>query len=254
METTVDAKLRKQPKYWAISMAAIIATAFVLVQPAMQSSYADLSSETLPIGGYDDCSVRTAPEDPISMNTVKKGDVAKTIHAEKEIFDCFTGQGNLPVIVDVTTYIELFHNITSGELLEDAAFATTCLKDNSTGTLIDCEAYDVPTSLVPVGSHCGEVTDITHPQEMTTVNKGNNVLTVEAQKEVFSCSFTDGTEKKVDLVIFTSISEDIRDQGVDASPGSDAFQFLEARCVVVVTSSSGQDGKVEGCTFVDKPN
>jgi hypothetical protein len=231
-----------------------MATAFVLVQPAMQASYSELSSETLPVGGYDDCSLRSLYDDPISQNTIKKGDVAKTIHAEKEVFDCFTGQGNLEIIVDVTTYIEVFYNITTGEILEASAFATTCLKNEPDGSLIDCESYEVATSLVPVGVNCSENTDIDHPQEMNTVNKGNSVLTVESQKEVFNCSFTDGTQKKVDLVIFTAIPEDIRDRDVDADPLTSGITFLEARCVVVVTSDSAQDARVEGCTFNETQN
>src|SRR5574341_1234626 len=119
METTVEGKIRKQPKYWAISIAAIMATAFVLVQPTMQVSNAELSSENLPIGGYDNCLWRSpddsvtltsggittdpaGPSDPITMNTVKNGQIVKTVHSEKEIFDCTLGQGNSDVVVDVT--------------------------------------------------------------------------------------------------------------------------------------------------------
>jgi hypothetical protein len=256
METTVN--VRKQPKYWAISLAAIMATAFVLVQPAMQASYGQLSGEDLVSGGYDQCDYREpdespgTPDDPLTMNSVKNKDIMKTIIAEKEIYDCFLNQGNLPVIVDVTTYVEIFTNITSGERLGDHVFATTCIKEEDTAVVIDCESTPdddpIPRTVVPVGSSCSEEI-IEFPQEMNTLNKGRSAATVEVQKEQFICSLT-GTEKKVDLYIVTSVFEDINTQTVKE------VTFLEVRCVVqVFDSDDTTDGAtVEGCTFSDLEN
>ena len=236
-----------KPKYLATTAAALLVTAFVLVQPAMQAAYATIGLESLP--GYDDCTWRTSHEDPISMNTVKNRDVVKTIHAEKEVFDCFLNQGNLPVIVDLTTYLEVYENITSQEVIETNAISTTCLKDEATATVIDCESKDVSTSPVFVGNNCSERTDITHPQEMNTVTKGKLAKTVEAQKEVFFCHL-DGTLKKVDIVLFTEIYEDLNTQTTTS------IQFLSARCVILETDNSDdlQDAEVETCLFDEIEN
>src|SRR5574341_905648 len=259
----MEAKARRleKPKYLAISAAALLVTAFVLIQPAMQTAYA-VGIEGLP--AYDDCEAEDLPEDPISMNTVKNGQIVKTIHAEKEIFTCFLEQGNLEVIVDLTTSLEVYENITSQEVIETNAIATTCLKDEFTATVIDCESYDVSTSPVFVGSNCEEEDDdITHPQEMNTVNKGKLAKTVEAQKEVFHCDLESAgnwpfeTEKKVDIVLFTEIYEDLNTQTTTS------VQFLSARCVVLNTDGISQedgspnplqDAYVESCIFTEIEN
>lgn len=241
-----------KPKYLATTAAALLVTAFVLVQPAMQTAYA-VGVEGLP--GYDDCSWRTSHEDPISMNTVKNKEIVKTIHAEKEVFDCFLNQGNLEVIVDLTTYLEVYENITSQEVIATNAISTTCIKDEDTATVIDCESRDVSTSPVFVGNNCSEVTDITHPQEMNTVTKGKLAKTVEAQKEVFYCTLSDDTTKKVDIVLFTEIYEDLNTQTTTS------VQFLSARCVILESDSSSsstegdlQDAEVETCLFAEIEN
>ncbi|MFY3740008.1 MAG: hypothetical protein HMLIMOIP_000433 [Candidatus Nitrosomirales archaeon] len=249
MEMNTTNRLEK-PKYLAISAAALLVTAFVLVQPTMQTAYA-VGIEGLP--AYDNCAPRheTLPEDPISMNTVRNKDVVKTIHAEKEIFDCLLTQGALRVIVDLTTYLEVYENITSQEVIATNAFATTCMKDQNTATVIDCESADVESSPVFV-NNCVEVTsfEFTHPQEMNTVNKGKIAKTIEAQKEVFFCHLNDGTLKKVDIVLFTEVYEDLNTQTTFP------VQFLSARCVVLVTDNGGdlQDGEVESCIFSEIEN
>lgn len=255
METTVN--VRKQPKYWAISIAAIMATAFVLVQPAMQASNAELSSEGLPVGGYDDCVLREGfPDDPISQNSVRNGHIVKTIHAEKEIYKCFLVQGNIPVIVDLTTFIEVYENITAREVIETNFISVTCLKDEPTAALIDCESdEDIPKDIVPVGSSCTEI-DINFPQEMNTVNKGKIAKTIETQKEQFLCDFTTSPViKKVDIVLFTEIYEDLNTQQTLE------VQFHVARCVIVVfdgvaasADGSNRDARLEGCTFDSRSN
>ncbi|MGH9877589.1 MAG: hypothetical protein ACRD5H_08120 [Nitrososphaerales archaeon] len=249
-------KILEKPKYLAISAAALLVTAFVMVQPAMQTAYA-VGIEGLP--AYDDCDLEDSPEDPISMNTVRSGSIVKTIHAEKEIFECFLDQGNLPVIVDVTTYLEIYENIDDREVIETNAVATTCIKDAFTATVIDCESYKVSTSPVFVGSNCGEETEITHPQEMNTVTKGKIAKTIEAQKEVFECELPDNcdeevdcVDKKVDIVLFTEIYEDLNTQEVLE------VKFLSARCVVLDndsnTSGDLQDAFVESCIFDEIEN
>lgn len=220
--------------------------AFVLVQPTTQAAYA-VGLEALP--NYDDCrDVRPQPsEDPISMNTIRSGNIVKTIHAEKEIFICELDQGALEVIADVTTYIELYENIVTREVLSSSAIVTTCLKDEPTATVIDCESYIPPTTPVPVSNRCSEVqefSNITHPQEMNTVNKGITVATIETQKEVFFCTLT-AAVKKVDIVTFTIIFENLATQTLEE------VQFHAMRCVVLITDQSDdlRDATVETCQF-----
>jgi len=255
MEMNSTNRLEK-PKYLAISAAALLVTAFVLVQPAMQTAYA-VGIEGLP--AYDNCDLRTDngeafPDDGISMNTVKNKDIVKTIHAEKEIYDCFLAQGSLEVIVDLTTYLEVYENITSQEVIETNAFSTTCLKDHNTATVIDCESAEISTSPVFVGSGCTEL-DLDFPQEMNTVTKGKIAKTMEAQKEVFRCLDINGSDddKKVDIVLFTEIYEDLNTQTTTS------VQFLSARCVVLESDGESfddelQDASVESCIFTEIEN
>ncbi len=253
MEATQDGTVSRQPKYWALGLSAMLLMGFILVQP-MQISNA-VSAQDNP--AFDQCDEDHAqPDDPMSMNTVRNKSIVKTIHAEKMIFDCFLDQGNLPVIAEVTTYIEIYEDIDEREVIETNAFATTCLKDEFTGAVIDCESYDIPTGIVPVGSDCAEEdssTVFTHPQEMNTVNKGNFAKTIEAQKETFDCELTEGDngelEKQVDIVIFTEIYENLTTQAVLE------VQFHVMRCVMLlsdetlVSDGGFRDAVVESCRF-----
>ena len=269
----METKAKRLTKYSTIGLGAMLVAAFVLVQPITNQAYA-VGLEAVP--SYDTCDEADddgdpakVPEDPISMNTVKHKDVVKTIHAEKEIFTCYLEQGNLKVIVDVTTYLEVYENITSQEVIETNAISTTCIKDEYTATVIDCESDEVSTSPVFVGDNCYEET-IDHPQEMNTVTKGKLAKTVEAQKEVFLCLLDawepcmDGyvhdcrvtTIKKVDIVLFTEVYEDLNTQTTTD------VQFLSARCVVLVTDDNGdtdpadtlRDATVETCLFTEIEN
>lgn len=185
-------------------------------------------------------------EDPISMNTVRSGKIAKTIHAEKQIFNCALEQGNIPVIVDVTIIAEIFEDMNTQSIIKKQALVITCVKSETSAAVIDCESEVPSSNPVPV-KECFEFSQITHPQEMNTVNKGSIAKTIEAQKEVFVCemnldpdSFDPLDDKKVDLVIFTEIWEDMR---FPEDPIlSTAFEYF--RCVVLLSEAS-----VESCRF-----
>ncbi|MGH9877588.1 MAG: hypothetical protein ACRD5H_08115, partial [Nitrososphaerales archaeon] len=242
----MEAKVKRLEKYSGITLGAVLVMAFVLVQPTMNQANA-VGIEALP--EYDNCVIDLTfndaqPEDPISMNTVRSGSIVKTVHAEKEIFRCHLDQGGLQVIVDVTTYIEIYENIDDREVIETNAIAVTCLKDQDTAAVIDCESYDIPSTPVFVGSNCEEKTYITHPQEMNTVTKGKIAKTIEAQKEVFLC-LLDGaviclvpncvdTVKKVEVILFTDIYEDLSTQEVEE------VQFHSMRCVVLMTDEANE--------------
>ena len=259
METTVNV-VRKQPRYWALATAAILVTAFVLVQP-LQTIKADVATEVSP-GDFDRCTVRIvddtggnldtadaafsgklAPDDGIAMNTIRKGDIVKTIHAEKQIFDCKIVQGGLNITVDVTIIAEIFENMTSNSIERVQAEAITCIKTEFNADLVNCFAT-VPSGSVVLDG-CDEM-ELTDPLEMNTVNKGNKVKTIKAEKEVFFCDFDRATQgptytKKVDLVIFTDIYEDLSELPDDPVVEKQAFSF---RCVTVI-----DEADVEACDF-----
>jgi len=288
--------MNKKTNYMAISAAAILVTAFVLVQP-MQARSQEVVFEGIP--DFNQCFLKTHPEDhngvnladPISMNTVvakKNGNgspaskIAKTVHAEKELFECRTIQGNIPIIVDVTTYVELYANMTfNGEPLLDDGFENTvevitCVKVEGEARFIGCEAerdgqFEMPGIIVQT---CRE-DPIDEPQEMNTVaaisvngNNGNGkagvVLTVEAQKEIFLCdldSDSDDTapcgttpparpgnnptcrddDKKVDVIIFTEIWENVTNLPGDPVLAKDITSLT---CLVKIETAL-----VEVCEF-----
>ncbi len=204
-----------------------------------KTSGADISAEGIPsfngcLTGYINPIVglilpQLHPEDTVSMSTVKNGNIAKTVHVEKELFRCFTEQGGIRLAVDVTVFVEIFENLSTKEILSKQAQVITCLKLPETAAVLDCESKPVPQDVAPV-RNCDDETilfklvrrDIsfnivqtifevpinqtfpTHPQEMNTVNKGSIVKTVEAQKEIFVCNLdapTNVNDSTNDIVI-----------------------------------------------------
>ncbi|MGH9877462.1 MAG: hypothetical protein ACRD5H_07470 [Nitrososphaerales archaeon] len=280
----------KGQKYFGIAISALLVMGFVIMQPAIQKAYA-VDVEGLP--SYDDCDLRGVtqktksgqPEDPISANTIRSGKIAKTIFAEKEIFDCKLNQGNLDVIVDVTLYIELYENIAQQKVIGSNAVAITCLKDEGNAEVIGCESEPVPAEPVPVGDDCVAQFYITHPMEMNTVVREGIGKTVQVDKEVFICpldpdieivedspegaceflreEFPDGvpeeiiplecftTIKKVEIIIFAEVYENLEFQFVEDT------QFHAMRCVVLITNDNFDedpedtvgDASVETCQF-----
>ncbi|MGH9922872.1 MAG: hypothetical protein ACRD38_08985, partial [Nitrososphaerales archaeon] len=197
---------------------------------------------TIPVGST--CYfVDTQPEDPISMNTVRSNAIAKTIHAEKQIFSCFLEQGDIPVIVDVTIIADVYEDMNTQSIIKKDALALTCVKDPTGVTVIECESAVITADPVPV-RNCSEEF-IEHPQEMNTVNKGSIVKTIEAQKEVFLCDLDKNKidDKKVDLVLFTEIWENL-----NKLPDNPVVKksFLSFRCVVNV-----DEAEVESCKYTN---
>ncbi len=199
---------------------------------------------TIPIGStcyFED----KQPEDPISMNTIRSKAIAKTIHAEKQIFSCFLEQGDIPVIVDVTIIAEIYEDMNTQSIIKKDAFAITCVKLPTQAALIECKSSIPADDIVPV-RNCDE-RPIGHPQEMNTVNKGSIVKTIESQKEVFECNLDNKGvfDKKVDQVSFTEIWENL-----GKLPDNPIIKhtFLSFRCVVNLDSA-----EVESCRFSNIP-
>ncbi len=190
-------------------------------------------------------------EDPMSMTTIRNKNIVKTMHIEKQIFDCELPQGDIPVIADVTIIAEIYEDLNTKSVISKQVEVVTCIKDPVAMRVMEC-ALSIPTTdRIPV-TNCQELTvneeiSITHPQEMNTIRKGSIAKTVEAQKEVFTCYFPDGpdqrgsenpNDKKVDLVIFTEIY-----QNLDTQTPAD-LQILSMKCVIKIDTVT-----VESCHF-----
>jgi len=265
METNVK-RLRK---YSGIALGIVLVTAFVLVQP-MQASYGQVSDLGAP--AFENCEfwLDGQPEDPYTANTIRKGHVALTVIAEKEIFECETVQGDIGVIVDVTTYGEIYENMTTRDIIAKQAFVVTCVKigdpdgtpTDGTYQVLGCDTYRPLTDFIPV-SGCRDILNfnssdfrdvLEQPQEMNTVFKGDTVKTIEIEKEIVFCDFgsTDSTggddigpvdedDKKVEQYI---IQETWRDLGL-LPANTVVEQHVESlRCWTLVT-----DALVESCQF-----
>ena len=277
-------------KYSTISLGVILVMSLVLVQPLQalaeeirieltprlheDVTSGDISGQTIPefecgflidfdLDDHTSKLTRLAGEptiypDGISQNTVRNGNIIKTVHAEKEVYGCFLNQGDIPVIVERTIIAEIYEDIGTKSIIQKQALVLTCIKDEDTATVIDCESEPVPTDVVPTGSDCFEEISTTHPQEMNSVNKGKIVKTIESQKEVFVCALPDlarhntgGAVKKVDVVTFTDIWEDL---GILPDNPIVKKEFLVFRCVTVIGSNLGTDDQVvpasvESCQF-----
>ncbi|MEM2760583.1 MAG: S8 family peptidase [Nitrososphaerales archaeon] len=190
---------------------------FGLVRPDLAAKFSSPNSgSNLP--AFGNCILSTNFEDPISMNAIAstKGGIpiGKIVHSEKQVFNCELEQGNVPVIADVTIMVEVYHDMSTRSIVRNQAEVITCLKNLGDLSVIGCKARVPPKDPI-VTQNCVEMNDITHKQEMSTIvspTDSSVVKTVEAQKEVFNCTF--GTlettdDKKVDVIIFTSIWEDL---------------------------------------------
>jgi len=180
------------------------------------------------------------------MNTITNGNIAKTIHAEKEVFFCYLSQGNQPVTVEVTTYVELFENVDDRKVLHHNVIVNTCLKQQETAEVLVCLNYKPKTTPQPTGTDCEGLNTIglpLHPMEMNSIRVKNVVKTIETQKQIYFCELPDGTIKKVDIVLFTEIYQNINTREILS------MQNHQVRCVVLVTDHDDRrDATVESCT------
>jgi len=257
------------------------------------SVYTNLDAGLLVVTGEG----RFPPEDGISMNTVRSGNIVKTIHAEKEVYLCKTAQGNIPVLVDVTVIGEIYEDVSTKSIINRQAEVITCMKIEETGQVIGCETESVPADptivrncfedpffILDLSIISGPILTIplgieftTHPQEMNTVNKGSIVKTIEAQKEIFICNLDPSndfdlfnlgillvpfTEKKVDVVTFIEIWEDLSLLPTDPIVKKTVESF---RCVTSLGEDATFDDfinpldpkdnvpRVESCKFTSVP-
>ncbi|MEM2760622.1 MAG: hypothetical protein QXU32_02705 [Nitrososphaerales archaeon] len=265
-------------KYWGITLAVALVAGLMLVTP--MKSFAQVTSEEVgaqAIQLFEDCKLTNLHEDPIEMNTVAglKGTtpIAKTIFAEKEVYKCDLDQGTVgtgKLIVDVTLYIEIYENMSTKSIVRKQAEVIICAKIEDTAAVIGCKR-EVPSNQSVVLQLCDEVTEIEHPMEMNTVvapANSNIVKTVEAQKEVFKCFPVTGDPldppsgylKKVDVIIFTEIWQDLNRVGTATPNPIVKRTVFSATCVTNLNVDETVNGatikdsiRVESCVFNNHP-
>ena len=251
----------KRLEYSGIVLGIVLVMGVILVQPIMNQAYA-VGVEGLP--AYDDCRFPEIREDPISMNTVRSGNIVKTIHAEKQTYSSTLEQGNIPIIVDVTIIAEIYEDFNTKSIIEKHVIVVECIKQEAPAKVLGCEAYVPEDGIIPV-KNCSEV-PLQYPpimnsvinkagvvsesdasnMNLNTIQRGNTAKTIDAQKEVFEClmnTLTDTSDdKKVDLVLFTEIFENLNTQT------SDDPQILSLKCVTRMSTTT-----VESCRFENHP-
>ncbi len=259
---------RNKTKYLAIPMAIFLLSAYSVLP-------GHIAAATSGLVAFKDCFLADTNDIQVDMNSVLSTktvssvttEVVKTIHVEKEVYDCTTVQSNTSVIVDLTTYLEVFETLPGGKVFKALALVTTCVKDPSTGAVFGCskgsEQTDVngnivapaePTkdpSVIAAVSGCSEL-DIddegNHVQVVNTVVSSANpgvVKTVDSQKEAFTCPASgifSGDTKKVDVVIFQDTIENL-------NTGSITQTWQSATCLVEQLHAS-----VESCVFSTQSN
>jgi hypothetical protein len=235
MNTTKNAR---QTTY-GIGLAAILVAAFVMVQP--MNAYSQVGAEGILL---NNCTLATQPDDGVDMNTViaykSSTEYAKTIHREKQIFECEDLNNPSTIyIVEVAIFAEIIENMHTKNIVRKQSDVVTCIKDQD-GFVLECQRR-TPTTQSIAASNCEEQF-LAHPEEMNTVVSARNsaiVKTIDAQKEVFLCDFS----KKVDVVIFTEIWEDL-----NKLPGNPVVKrdVVELRCTMSTILAI-----VESCIFND---
>lgn len=188
----------------------------------------------------------------VSMNTVLVGNIVKTIHAEKQIFECdFQGAKQSPV--DVTIIAEVYEDIIDKEVIATNSLVITCVKDEIKASFLNCFSYEPRHDGQGVGINCAEET-VSHPQNQETVTKNRKqngivvekiIKTIITQKEVYYCPLPDGSDpgtnpddKKVDIVLFEDVYEDANTLQVTK------VTAMDFRCVIKVETAI-----VETCQF-----
>jgi hypothetical protein len=188
------------------------------------------------------CQVVNPPTDPIDMNTVTFKEFVKTIHIEKEIFQCVTNNG-APVIAVVSLFTELFENMRTLSTVNKTVETVTCIKGYN-GTISYCDSKQIPiTDEYPIRANCDpeslRTLDIMSPIEMETIVDSEGISkTIEAEKEVFQCDFRENTPTRLlDVILFTEIFEDVT-----------TGQIIKTNVESISCLKDIQKAKVEICT------
>jgi hypothetical protein len=187
-------EIDRKERLYPIALATLLVTAFVLTQPMAHSQEVgneDVITEGIP--AFEDCDDQFLVD--VSMNSVRNGSVILTTHSEKEIFECFTVQGNIEVLVEVTLVAQIYENVTTKAIIQKDVEVITCIRDASQAKTYGCE-IDVPDTIPAPVVHC--VSDDIRKNQ-NSINKGKTVKTIEAQKILYLCDL-DGFQRDVNNV------------------------------------------------------
>ncbi len=254
METT-----RRDGLVYSTGLAALLLTAFVIMPNgySQEVETEDVNAEGIP--AFEDCDDQFLVD--VSMDSVRSKNVILTTHSEKEIFECFTTQGNIEVLVEVTLVAQIYENTTTKDIIRKQVEVITCLRDPSQAKTYGCEVDTPDTTVTPVRNCVAD--EIRKNQN--SINKGSLVKTVEAQKMVYLCDL-DGfdrdeetgqplpcteedrvncfdPEKKVDEVIFAETWKNLNNLPNDPIVKT---SFESLRCVVKLDTAV-----VESCIFTN---
>jgi hypothetical protein len=152
--------------------------------------------------------------DAAEMNTVvsnsSSGPKAKTIHVEKEVFNCQAQpRPNTfwPIIVDVSIFTEIIESTPPVPIVKNIE-VVKCQKNATTGDILGCKR-SVPSTNLPTNSSCSQFAD-TLPVEMNTVVFSPGIVkTIKAEKEVFFCDTPNVFKKIKDVILFTEVIENL---------------------------------------------
>lgn len=200
-----------------------LVTALVLVQPfqmwaqvpTMQSNGITVQNNAVSsLPPITQCTLSAQPLNAIDMNTVSFNTKVKSVHVEKEFFNCITIPSQQKVIVMVSIYNELFEDVRNNTLTKINT-VETCIKEFN-GTVIGCNSVLAP-AILPHITTC-TTQPLAFPVRMNTVvaigpqTSPNVAETIEAEKEVFSCNPNPASGQPTtieDVVIFTKMLEDM---------------------------------------------
>jgi len=252
----METNAKRLGKYSAIPLGVTLVTVFVLVLSTIQTSYAQVTEEGIP--AFNDCDLVESGFNLVLIETVRSGDIAKTIHHEKEIYHCDIAQGSgIPLIMEQTIVAEIYENMTTQKIIRTQAEVITCLTDFRNGNILGCETEIPSEEAIPL-NNCDEDNQTRIAMRTNAVNKGKIVKSIEMNKQILFCDLDDydgtgvqgGKEKKLDRVIFTEIWENLKLLPNDPVVKKEFLGFI---CVVVLAEDADGSGGAFGTAPEDKP-
>ena len=237
----------------SLYLASMLLTAFVLVPNAYSQEVENEGITAEGIPAFEDCDDQFLVD--VSMDTVRSKEVILTTHSEKEIFECFTVQGNIEVLIEVTTVAQIYENVTTKDIIRKQVEVITCIRDPAQAKTYGCDVHTPGTTVTPVRNCVAD--EIRKNQN--SISKGSLVKTIEAQKMVYLCDL-DGferdennqhdtqlacfdPEKKVDEVVFAETWKNLNNLPNDPIVKT---SFESLRCVVKLDTAV-----VESCIFTN---
>jgi hypothetical protein len=193
----------------------------------------------------------TQPDQPLEMNTVAQGDLAKTVVQETEIYVCEDPSGIPFRTIDLETFLEIVERAgTNGtSIVERRAEVAECSKRFPDGT-VSCrgEVLSLGGPVTPAVDGCEPATtQLADPVEMNTIAFGSAsarlIKTIKVEKQIFSC----GNTSRADLYVFREIIE----KRTTTSTGSPTYRPVQRRFQgIVCRKTTFPVAEVQSCDRV----